>query len=88
MPLIIIRWKKESNVITKQIVSIQILWTLLFPIVMLFVMFLFKAFSLVKEIVPIVMLVLVIANLYVILRNTVEIEKNNKLHISLKFSFL
>ena len=37
MPLIIMRWKKEFNAITKQIVSIQIVWTLAFPVIMLFV---------------------------------------------------
>lgn len=88
MPLIIMRWKKEINSVTKQIVSIQILWTLSTLIVTLLVAFLFKWFSFSKEIVPLVMLALIITNLYIIIRNTVEIEKNNKLHIRLNFSFL
>ena len=88
MPLIIMRWKKEFNAVTKQIVSIQIIWTLLFPVVTLIVIFLSKWFSLSNQIVPLTMLVLIITNLYIILRNTIEIEKNKKLHISLKFSFL
>lgn len=88
MPLIIMRWKKEINTVTKQIVSIQILWTLSFLIVTVLVALLFKWLSFSKEIVPLVMLVLIITNLYIILRNTVEIEKNNKLHIRLNFSIL
>lgn len=88
MPLIIMRWKKEINTVTKQIVSIQILWTLSFLIVTVLVALLFKWLSFSKEIVPLVMLVLIITNLYIIIRNTVEIEKNNKLHIRLNFSIL
>ena len=88
MPLIIMRWKKEFNAITKQIVSIQILWTLAFPVIMLFINILGDWFSINNEIVPLAVLVLIITNLYIILRNTLEIEKNNKLHISLKFSIL
>jgi transcriptional regulator with XRE-family HTH domain len=88
MPLILMRWKKEINAVTKQIVSIQILWTLSFLIVTLLVAFLSKWFSFSKEIIPLAMLVLIITNLYVVIRNTAEIEKNNKLHIKLKFSFI
>ena len=88
MPLIIMKWKKEINDVTKQIVSIQIAWTLLFPIVIVFVALLSKWFSFSKEVIPIVMLVLIITNIYIILRNTLEIEMHNKLLINLKFSFL
>ncbi|MGK0449265.1 helix-turn-helix domain-containing protein [Patiriisocius sp. Uisw_017] len=88
MPLILMRWKKEINALTKQIISIQILWTLSFLIVTLLIAFLSKWFSFSKEIIPLAMLVLIITNLYVIIRNTAEIEKNNKLHINLKFSFI
>lgn len=88
MPLLIMRWKKEINTVTKQIVSIQILWTLSFVIVTLLVAFLSKWISFSKEVVPLVMLVLIIMNLYIIIRNTFEIEKNNKLHILLNFSIL
>jgi transcriptional regulator with XRE-family HTH domain len=88
MPLILMRWKKEINAVTKQIISIQILWTLSFLIVTLLIAFLSKWFSFSKEIIPLAMLVLIITNLYVIIRNTAEIEKNNKLHINLKFSFI
>ncbi len=88
MPLIIMRWKKEINAVTKQIVSIQILWTLSFLIVTVLVALLSKTFSFSKEMVPLAMLALLITNLYIIIRNTVGIEKNNKLHIRLNFSFL
>ena len=88
MPLIIMRWKKEINTLTKQIVSIQILWTLSFPVVMSIVLVLIKWFSFRKELVVLAMLSLIITNLYIILRNTAELENNNKLHIRLNFNFL
>jgi len=88
MPLIIMRWKKEFTTLTKQIVSLQILWTLQFSVVLLLVALSFKWLSFSKEIVPLTMLLLIIINLYIILRNTIGIEKNNKLYIRLNFSFL
>jgi transcriptional regulator with XRE-family HTH domain len=88
IPIIIMRWKKEINSVTKQIVSIQILWTLSFIIIVLLVAFLSKWLSFSKEIIPLTMLILMIVNLYIIIRNTLEIEKSRKLHIYLKFSFL
>lgn len=88
MPLIIMRWKKEFNAITKQIVSIQIVWTLSFLIIIVAVAFLSKLFSVDKTAVPIAMLISIIANLYTILRNTAALEKNGKLHIKLNFNIL
>jgi len=88
MPLIIMYWKKEVNAITKQIVSIQILWTLSFIIITLLVAFLIKWFSFSKEFVPLAMLGLIIMNLYIIIRNTLEIEKNDQLLFKLKISIL
>ncbi len=88
LPLIIMYWKKEINTITKQIISIQILWTLASIILVIASAFLKKWLSLSNQIIPFTILILLVVNLYIILRNTLEIEKNNKLHISLNFSIL
>jgi transcriptional regulator with XRE-family HTH domain len=88
MPLIIMYWKKEVNNLSKQIVSIQILWTLAVIILVLASSFLKNMFSLSNQLTPLTILILLVINLYIILRNTLEIERNNKLYISLKFSFL
>lgn len=82
------RWKKEFNNITKQIVSIQIIWTLAFPVIMFLINILGDWFSVNNEIVPLGVLGLIITNLYIIIRNTIEIEKNNKLHIALNFNLI
>ena len=88
LPVIIMYWKKEFNPITKQIVSIQILWTLAFPLILLTVIFLSKLFSINNQIVPLTMLLLLFANAYIIIRNTVELDKAKKLDISLTFNLL
>jgi len=88
MPLIIMYWKKEVNDITKKIVSIQILWTLIAVILVIASSFLKNMFSIRNQLTSLTILFLILINLYIIIRNTVEIEKNNKLHIALKFSFL
>lgn len=88
LPLIIMYWKKEVNSITKQIVSIQILWTLSFPLIVLMVIFLGNIFLLNRQTVPLTMLLLILVNAYIIIRNTAEIDKNKKLHINLNFNLI
>jgi hypothetical protein len=81
-------WKKEFNTLSKQIVSIQILWTLATIILILASSFLKNLLSLSNQITTLTILILLVINLYIILRNTLEIEKNDKLHIKLNFSFI
>lgn len=88
LPLIIMYWKKEVNAITKQIVSLQILWTLSFPFIVLFVIFLGNLLPLSRQTVPLTMLLLILVNAFIIIRNSVEIDKSKKLYIRLKFSLL
>lgn len=83
LPLIIMRWKNEFNAITKQIVSIQIMWTIAFPIVMVIVNIFGN-----DQTVPLAIVALIMANLFIILRNNIEIDKNEDLRIKLKFSII
>ena len=88
LPLVIMYWKKEINKITKQIITIQILWTLASIILVIASSFLKNWFSLSNQLTTVTILILLVLNLYIILRNTLAIEKNNYLHISLNFSVL
>ncbi len=88
MPLIIMYWKKEINTITKQIISIQILWTLASIIFVIGSSFLKNWFFLNNQVTTFTILILLVVNLYVILRNTLAIEKNNNLHIKLNFNII
>ncbi|CAM4158098.1 MULTISPECIES: helix-turn-helix domain-containing protein [Flavobacterium] len=85
-PLILMHWKKEVNSITKQIVSVQIVWTIAFPIITLAIAFIGKWLSLNKQVLPLTMVLLFIINVYIILRNAIEINKNKKLYIGLNFN--
>lgn len=88
LPLIIMYWKKQINTITKQIISIQILWTLASILLVIASSFLKNWFSLSNQVTTFTILILLAINLYIILRNTLEIEKRDRLYIRLNFSFL
>lgn len=88
LPLIIMYWKKQINTITKQIISIQILWTLASILLVIASSFLKNWFSLSNQVTTFTILILLAINLYIILRNTLEIEKRDRLCIKLNFSFL
>lgn len=88
LPLIIMYWKKQINTITKQIISIQIVWTLASILLVIASSFLKNWFSLSNQVTTFTILILLVINLYIILRNTLEIEKRGRLYIRLNFSFL
>jgi phage-related holin len=81
-------WKKEFNTLSKQIVSIQILWTLATIILILASSFLKNILTFSNQLTALTILFSLVVNLYIILRNTSEIEKIEKLHIKLNFSFI
>ncbi|WP_299218619.1 helix-turn-helix transcriptional regulator [uncultured Aquimarina sp.] len=87
-PIIIMYWKKAFNPITKQIITIQILWTFLFPLVVLLGVFIGKTVNLNNHMVPILILLMLFINAYIIIRNTIELDKKKKLFINLKFNIL
>tara|TARA_B100000809_G_scaffold39367_1_gene34465 strand:- start:13273 stop:13812 length:540 start_codon:yes stop_codon:yes gene_type:complete len=87
-PLLIIHLKKEKNILTKQIVSVQIMWTIASLVLFLITPFIQKWFSLSRQLILVVLMVIILSNIYIIIRNTIEIDKNRKLYIKLKFSFI
>ena len=87
VPLSIIALKKQWHPITKQIISIQILWALL--IIGLYLFFMLLNLDELGRTIGIGSLwLLTILNVVVILRNSVELTKNNRLYFQLKFSFI
>ncbi|WP_374443639.1 helix-turn-helix domain-containing protein [Epilithonimonas sp.] len=83
-PLVVAYFMKQKNPIIGQIVSVQILWTILAPAAF----FLGISLKLGKQFTLILMVAIVLSNVFIILRNTAEIEKNKKLHYRLKFNIL
>jgi transcriptional regulator with XRE-family HTH domain len=88
IPLLIIYLKKEKNKITEQIISVQILWTIISLVAFLMTPFLQKWFSLSKQLIIVVLMICILSNIFIILRNAMEIDKNKKLRIKLKFSLI
>ncbi len=88
VPLIIMYWKREINSTTKQIITLQIIWTIAFPIIVLLVIFLRNLFQYSNQAIPFTMLALLLLNVYVILKNTASLDKKGELSIFLKFSIL
>ncbi|NQX80865.1 MAG: helix-turn-helix domain-containing protein [Flavobacteriaceae bacterium] len=88
MPLIIMIFKKQFNPLTKQIVSIQILWLILTAISFIISLAIHFSLSIKDRFTSVMLLFSVVANGYIIIRNTASIDKNNKLHFKLKFNII
>jgi transcriptional regulator with XRE-family HTH domain len=88
IPLLIIKRKKEVNHLTKQIISIQILWTIIAFVSIFLSPFLRKWFDLNNQITVVLIVLFVLVNLLIIVINSVSIDKNQKLSIYLNFSFI
>ena len=88
LPLIIMFAKKEFNPLTRQIVSVQIFWTICAGIIFMLSAFMKNWFSLGSDLVLGVMIFLVLSNFYIILRNSAEIDKKQKLRIRLGFNII
>jgi transcriptional regulator with XRE-family HTH domain len=84
VPLVLIITMKQKNALTKQIISVQILWTIIAPIVFMFGIFL--KFG--NQFTLILMILIALSNVFIILRNAIEIDRNKKLYYQLKFSMI
>lgn len=83
-PLILSYTLKQKNILTKQIVSLQILWTILSPIFFMLGIFM----KLGRSFTIVLLFIIVLSNIYLILRNTAEIDRNKKLRYRLNFNII
>lgn len=84
VPLVIMLFTKNKSPIIKQIISLQIFLAIVSPVIFMMVALL----KLGSRTVMITMILLVLVNIYIILRNAYEIDKKNSLCYKLNFSFL
>lgn len=87
LPLAIMHFRKQYNSITKQIVSLQIFWTIASTIIFFLTGFLKVSLSLSRYITLWVLIVLILINLVLILVNAASIDRNKKLFFKLNFKF-
>ncbi|WP_028122396.1 helix-turn-helix domain-containing protein [Epilithonimonas tenax] len=83
-PVLLMYFTKERSPIVKQIISLQIILAVILPIILMIVILL----KLGKTSVMMTMVLLVLANVYVILRNAYQIDKDGSLHYKLNFSVI
>ncbi len=84
VPLILMFTMKQQNTLARQIISVQMIWTVMAPIV--FMLGIFLKFG--KQFTLILMILIVLSNIFIILRNAAEIDRNKKLYFKLKFSMI
>ncbi len=84
IPFILMIKMKQKNVLTKQLISLQILWTIIAPIVFMLGIFL----KLGNKFTLILMILIILSNVFIILRNAIEIDKNKRLYYKLNFNMI
>lgn len=84
IPLILMHTLKLKSPLTKQIISLQIMWTILAPIVFLVGILL----KLGNQFTMVIMIVIVLSNVFLIIRNTMELDRKQQLRYKLNFSIL
>lgn len=84
LPLLVMFFTKQKSSIAKQIISLQIFLAVISPVIFMMVAFL----KLGSSSVVITMILLTLANIYIILRNAYEIDRKQKLFYKLNFSII
>jgi len=84
LPLLVMFFTKQKSSIAKQIISLQIFLAVISPVIFMIVAFL----KLGSSSVLITMILLTLANIYIILRNAYEIDRKQKLFYKLNFSII
>ena len=84
-PLLLAYYKKERDPLVKQIASIQILWVILSSVIFMLSSFMKNWFALGSKFILVVMVVLVLSNVFIIIRNGAQIDKKGMLFIKLNF---
>lgn len=83
-PLLLMFALKQRNTLARQIISVQMIWTAMAPIVFMLGIFL----KLGRQFTLVLMILIVLSNIFIILRNAASIDRNKKLHFKLNFSMI
>lgn len=84
IPLFLMFKLKQKNLLVKQIISIQIIWTIFAPIIFMLWIFL----KLRGNYTLAIMVLIVLSNLFIIIRNAIEIDRKQKLYCKLNFNMI
>lgn len=84
VPLLLMFMMKQRNSLSRQIISIQMLWTVMAPIVFMLGILL----KLGRQFTLVILILIVLSNVFIILRNAAEIDWKKKLYYRLKFNMI
>jgi len=84
VPIILMFKLKQKNNIAKQIITLQIIWTILAPVVFMLWIFLKLRGNYTLG----VMIIIFLSNLFIIIRNAIEIDKHQNLYYKLNFNMI
>ena len=84
VPLLLMFGMKQKNELVRQIISVQILWTITAPIVFMLGIFL----KLGRTFTLLLIIAIVLSNVGIILRNAIAIDRKKQLFIRLNFSMI
>lgn len=84
IPIILMFAMKQKNDLTKQLISLQILWTIIAPILFMLGIFMKPG----NKFTLLFMIILFLSNVFIILGNAIEIDKNKRLRFKLNFSMI
>lgn len=88
LPLLIMFFTKQSNSLTRQIVNLQIFWLICAFIIFMLFNFMRSSYSWSNKSTLVMMILLLLSNVFIILINAAEIDKNQRLRIKLNFSII
>lgn len=84
VPFLLMFKMRQRNTLARQIISVQMIWTVMAPIIFMLGIFL----KLGRQFTLVLMIFIVLSNVFIILRNAAEIDRNKKLYYRLKFSMI
>lgn len=84
VPLLLFFALKQKNHLTRQIISLQIIWTILAPIIFMLGILL----KLGRSFTIVILIIIVLSNVFLILRNLSEIDRNKRLRYKLNFNII
>ncbi|MDE5430350.1 helix-turn-helix domain-containing protein [Elizabethkingia meningoseptica] len=84
LPLFLMFKLKQKNTLARQIISVQIVWTIMAPVVFMLGIFL----KLGRQFTLVLIILIVLSNIFIILRNAAAIDKHKKLYYKLNFSII
>ncbi|MCI4671774.1 MAG: helix-turn-helix domain-containing protein [Bacteroidia bacterium] len=88
VPLMVMSFTKTFNDLTKQLISLQIMWTVATVVLVFTSAKIRNAYALSDSIPSTTLGMLLILNLFIILRNAAEITRNQQLYIKLNFDII